>query len=129
MNFEPVQIDGRSRLGTEFAYSVVYREKKRPEIRFMIAQSWVRKAGWRNGDILRLEVDGGAKLARFVTVLKAGVNAKPVHVTSTTGRARFVLSYTGEVPGYFVCPPPKQAQELKVIETGSEGVIFELPQP
>jgi hypothetical protein len=127
VSFKPVQINGRSRLGTEFAYSVVYREQKRPEIRFMINGAWTKKARWKNGDILRLEVDAAAKLARFVVVLKAGVNAKPVDMTSTTGRARFVLSYTGEMPGYFICPPPKETQELKVIEAGSEGVIFELP--
>lgn len=126
MNFAPVKISGRSCLGCEMGYSVIARKNNRMETRFRISGHWTQKAGWREGEILRLDVDAKNKLARLVPVMKRGINAKRLDLRMATKRGVVRFPWTGDMPSYF--PVLQKVVLLKVIEAGTEGLIFELPQ-
>lgn len=130
MSFRPVKVSARAAVGVRMGYST-HRQKGKNKgngvhLAFSIHPDLVRALKAKEGDVLRLDLDTGAGLARLLPVGSLSPAAKRLHL-EVSGRGDWSISHNGEVAEAF--PLVAGMTELSGAHVSSEdGLIFDLPK-
>lgn len=129
MSFRPVKVSARAAVGVRMGYST-RRQKGKDKgnsvhLTFSICPDLVRALKAKEGDVLRLDLDMRAGMARLLPVGSLSPAARRLHVESS-GRGDWSISYNGDVAEAF--PLVEGMTELIGPHVSSEeGLIFDLP--
>ena len=130
MSFRPVKVSARAAVGVRMGYST-HRQKGETKktavyLAFSIHPDLVRALKAKEGDVLRLDLDMKAGMARLLPVGSLSPAAKRLHL-GTSGRGDWSISHNGEVAEAF--PLVAGMTELSGPHVSTEdGLIFELPK-
>lgn len=129
MSFKPVKVSARAAVGVRMGYSTHSQKGKNKgnavHLAFSIHPDLIRALKAKGGDVLRLDLDMAAGMARLLPVGSLSPAAKRLHV-ECSGRGDWSISYNGEVAEAF--PVVSGMTELSGPHVSSEdGLIFELP--
>jgi len=130
MSFRPVKVSARAAIGVRMGYST-HRQKGKNKgncvhLAFSIHPDLVRALKAKDGDVLRLDLDMKAGMARLLPVGSLSPAAKRLHV-EVSGRGDWSISYNGEVAEAFPLVPGMT--ELSGAHVSAEeGLIYELPK-
>jgi len=125
MSFVPIKTDGRCSLGIRLGYSVRPKsERATARLRMSIAPEYVRKAGWTDGELVRLDADATGGRGRLMSVQSAA-GARKLVVHTGTRRGALDMPWTGDVPLFFPAVPVMTALEVEEVKAGE--IYFALP--
>lgn len=130
MSFRPLKTGGKPGLGVQMGYTTHAQKGKNKGkcvmLSFSICCDLIRALKVHDGDVLRLDADTTAGMARLLPVSALGTSSRVVHLAKS-GRGEWAIPYSGEIKDTF--PHVLAMTELSGAHVSSEdGLIFDLPK-